>query len=96
MQITPELTFLADSVYKASKSESNGDVKTKGHPTVENEEDLDDLEAGPELPPEDDLQPDDEDGRFFGAGVSRSTANLLDFIEERDKDDAVLIKYHPL
>ena len=89
------MTFLPDAVYKASKLDSNGDVKTKGHPTVEDEEDLDDLEAGPELPPEDDLPPEDEDGRFFGARVSRNTADVLDFIEERDKDDAVLFKHQP-
>lgn len=42
------------------------------------------------MPPEEDEDaPDDVDGRFFGGGVTRDTADALDFVDERDKDDTV-------
>ena len=50
-------------------------------------EDQDERVAGPEMPPEEDELPDDEDGRFFGGGVNKNTTDVLDFIDERDKDD---------
>lgn len=53
----------------------------------ENDED-DDVAAGPELPP--DLEEealDDEEGRFFGGGITNDTAEALDFIEGQEKDD---------
>jgi len=56
---------------------------------VEDEEDMNDVEAGPEMPPEDAQVPDDEDGRFFGGGINNDTAEVLDFIDERDKSDVV-------
>jgi len=56
---------------------------------VEDEEDMNDVEAGPEMPPEDEEVPDDEDGRFFGGGINNDTAEVLDFIDERDKSDVV-------
>lgn len=46
--------------------------------------------AGPELPPgeEENQEPDDdEEGRFFGGGITNGQADVLDFIDERDKDD---------
>ena len=86
----PLLTKMrTDAAYKATKLTVNGDVKTNGHPKVEDEEEQDDVAAGPELPPEDEEIPDDEDGRFFGGGVTKDTAEVLDFIDERDKDGQV-------
>ena len=60
-------------------------MTTNGRTTVE-DEDEDDREAGPELPPGDD-DADDEEGRFFGGGITADTADVLDFIDEREKDD---------
>ena len=93
---TSSLTFIIDAVYKASKLNANGDVKTNGQSTVKDEGNLDEIEAGPELPPDNDLQPDDEDDRFFGGGVTRNTADVLDFIEQRDKDDMVRVRHQLL
>lgn len=43
--------------------------------------------AGPELPPDEDSGGlDDDEGRFFGGGITNETAEVLDFIDERDKD----------
>jgi beta-catenin-like protein 1 len=56
---------------------------------VEDEED-DDGVAGPELPPDfEEEVVDDEEGRFFGGGITNDTAEVLNFIDERDKDDIV-------
>ena len=85
------IQLVEDEIYKAGKSSSNADVTTNGRNTAEDEEDQDDdVAAGPEMPPEDeDGLPNDEDGRFFGGGVTKDTAEVLDFIEERDKEDGV-------
>ena len=44
-------------------------------------------EAGPELPPDFDVEdiPDDEEGRFFGGGVTQDTTKALDIIDEREQ-----------
>ena len=55
---------------------------------MEDQED-DDRLAGPELPPDmkrEDEVLDDEDGRFFGGGITNDTAEVLDFIDEQEKD----------
>lgn len=72
----------AEEVYKAAKVSANG---TSRNATVEEEED--DIEAGPELPPNDDVA-DDEEGRFFGGGMSKDTADVLDYLDEQDGADA--------
>lgn len=79
----------ADAVYKATKISANGDVKTNGKGTVEDEvEDDDDIAAGPEVPPDEEAQlSDDDEGRFFGGGLTKDTADVMDFIDEQDNDE---------
>lgn len=49
------------------------------------------MAAGPELPSDqDESLIDDEDGRFFGGGITKDTAEVLDFIDGRDKDDVMV------
>ena len=68
----------------------NGVAKVHGTATVEDGENDEDIEAGPELPPEEeDNSRDDEEGRFFGGGITDSTADVLNFIDEQDKDVVV-------
>ena len=49
-------------------------------------------EAGPELPPDldDDNRVDDEEGRFFGGGVTGDTVAAMDFLDEQDQDVAAV------
>lgn len=65
---------------------------SNGHLIAEDGDDEDDdVAAGPELPP--DLEEealDDEEGRFFGGGITADTAEVLDFIENREKDDLMV------
>lgn len=45
----------------------------------------DDGEAGPELPPDfEEDDPDDEEGRFFGGGMERKTAQAMQYIDQQD------------
>ncbi|KAH0341449.1 DUF1716-domain-containing protein, partial [Aureobasidium melanogenum] len=53
----------------------------------ENEDD--DMEAGPELPPDED---EDEEGRFFGSGTNQHTNAALDFVDRADDGDGANIK----
>lgn len=74
--------------YKSAKLTANGDTKGKRHATID-DEDGDDTEAGPSLPPEDGEEygaDDDEDGRFFGGGVDQGTADALDYLDTRDTE----------
>ena len=58
---------------------------TQSQPIVEEEADDDDRAAGPEPPPDEEVL-DDEDGRFFGGGITRDTAEVLDFMDEWDNE----------
>ncbi|KMP06180.1 hypothetical protein DIZ76_014671 [Coccidioides immitis] len=75
-----------NEIYKSAKLDTNGAASGSRAATVDDAEDED--IAGPELPPdfgqEDVL--DDEEGRFFGGGVTRDTTNALDFIEQQEKE----------
>lgn len=53
------------------------------------EDEIDDGEAGPELPPdfEEDV-PDDEEGRFFGGGMEQKTAQAMEYIDQQEEDEA--------
>ncbi|KAL2432724.1 Beta-catenin-like protein 1-like protein [Exophiala dermatitidis] len=50
----------------------------------------DDIEAGPSLPPDgvEDEPGDDEEGRFFGGGVSKQEREVIDYIDKNDDGDA--------
>lgn len=65
---------------------------SNGHLIAEDGDDEnDDVAAGPELPP--DLEEealDDEEGRFFGGGITNDTAEVLDFIDGRENDDLMV------
>ncbi|KKZ67745.1 hypothetical protein EMCG_06612 [[Emmonsia] crescens] len=79
----------ASELYKSAKVDANGDVSSSRAAAVEDTLEEED-EAGPELPPDfnhDDDIPDDEEGRFFGGGISRDTAGALDFVEKLDQGD---------
>lgn len=61
----------------------HGDFKGKNN--VTSKELVDEHFEGPELPPDEELEPepDDEEGRFFGGGITNDTAEILDFMGEQ-------------
>ena len=65
---------------------------------VQDESEEDDGYAGPELPPDFDAEdiPDDEEGRFFGGGMERQTAQAMQYIDQNEEADAAVSKYHKL
>ena len=70
---------------------AQGDVKANGHATaVSAEEEDDDIAAGPELPAEEDVELNDEDGRFFGGGVTSNTASALNYVDKREEEEDVV------
>ncbi|KAI4249631.1 MAG: hypothetical protein L6R40_000420 [Gallowayella cf. fulva] len=78
----------SDTVYKSTKISPNNESKSNGKATVEEADEDDDVEAGPTLPPdstEDGVG--DEEGRFFGGGITSDTADALNYIDEFDKGD---------
>jgi beta-catenin-like protein 1 len=85
---------MSDEFYKAAKLEANGDVKSKGKVPMAEEDVEDDSEAGPELPPDFDAEdiPDDEEGRFFGGGMERKTAQAMQYIDQQDEGEAAVWK----
>jgi hypothetical protein len=77
-----------NELYNKSAKLSNGSsARINGRAsTVEDEIDLDDVDAGPSLPPEDDV-PDDKEGRFFGGGITSEEKEVLDFIDAREGEE---------
>ncbi|KAK0274499.1 hypothetical protein LTR35_011654 [Friedmanniomyces endolithicus] len=78
----------AEQAYKATKlsvtSTVNGHTNGASVDDALEDDENEDLEAGPELPPDD----AGEDGdRFFGGGVTKSSAEALDYIDQQDGDD---------
>ncbi|KAL7920797.1 DUF1716 domain-containing protein [Trichoderma austrokoningii] len=73
-----------NEIYKATKL---SDRTVNRHAQVEDEVEEnagdDDGEFGPELPPEDDAG-DDEEGRFFGGGISKKESEILDFVDKAE------------
>lgn len=84
-----DVNEIIDELYKAAKLETNGDVKSKGKaPAVEDEGEEESEFAGPELPPDFDQEdvPDDEEGRFFGGGMARQTAQAMEYLDQQEKE----------
>lgn len=75
----------AQTAYKSTKLSKGASPNGSGANAATVEDESDDMEAGPELPPEDDAG-DDEDGRFFGTGMSEGAVEALDYIDEQDAD----------
>ncbi|KAJ5951703.1 uncharacterized protein N7479_010116 [Penicillium vulpinum] len=82
-----------NEVYKSAKLDPSGDAKSKGKAPIM-EDDIDDGEAGPELPPdfEEDI-PDDEEGRFFGGGMEHKTAQAMEYIDQQEEDEIAPEKF---
>ena len=72
------------------KLSSNAHAKSNGKAAAVEEAD-DDTEAGPAPPPDDEDYgpdiPDDEEGRFFGGGVTQEENEILDYMEGQESAD---------
>lgn len=81
-----------DELYKSAKLDPNADVRSKGKEAMVEDDNDDDGEAGPELPPDMDTEdiPDDEEGRFFGGGMEQKTAQAMQYIDQQEEDEAAV------
>ncbi|KAF8462044.1 Catenin-beta-like protein [Kalaharituber pfeilii] len=75
--------------YKSARVETSGKGKGKAAAVEDGDSDMmgDDGAAGPELPSGQVFDDEDDEGRFFGGGVSDRQVEILDFMEEREKED---------
>ncbi|CZR53303.1 related to nuclear associated protein [Phialocephala subalpina] len=84
-----EATRDPTQIYKSAKLAPNGSAKSNGKQAAVEEDE--DMEAGPEAPPDDEDYgpdiPDDEDGRFFGGGVTQEENEILDYMNEQPSAD---------
>ncbi|KAK5055245.1 hypothetical protein LTR84_012995 [Exophiala bonariae] len=69
---------------------TNGSAAKTAFVQDEEPDDENDLEAGPSLPPEDAEEEvgDDEEGRFFGGGVTQEEREVMDYIERNEEGQA--------
>lgn len=74
-----------DEIYKSSRLSTDGDSNRRARVEDEQAEEGEDGEEdfGPELPPEDDGA-EDEEGRFFGGGISKQESQILDYVDDAD------------
>lgn len=73
-----------DEIYKSSRLSTDGDSNRRARVDDDVPEDGDDGEDfGPELPP-DDGGDEDEEGRFFGGGISKQESQILDYVDDAD------------
>ena len=85
-----EVTKDPNEIYKSAKLSSKSQPSSNGrHAAVSDD---DDIEAGPSAPPEDEEDygpdiPDDEEGRFFGGGVTQEENEILDYMEGQESAD---------
>lgn len=78
------------SSYKSAKTTTNGSPRA-----AIVEDDNVEVVAGPELPTENGVLPeeevdDDKEGRFFGSGVSADTRNALDYVAGLDGEEEMV------
>ncbi|KAK8029929.1 hypothetical protein PG993_011220 [Apiospora rasikravindrae] len=66
-------------VYKSARLENEEDTEAGPAPPPEDEEG----DYGPTLPPEDE-EGDDEEGRFFGSGITSEQREILDYVDGVD------------
>ncbi|RPB04443.1 DUF1716-domain-containing protein [Choiromyces venosus 120613-1] len=85
------------AAYKSAKLEAPRNGKGKFRAAAVEEDDIDDTASPSALPPDffdnaEEEPEDEEGGRFFGGGVSEKTTEILDFMDERDRDDTAAVE----
>ncbi|KID86129.1 DUF1716 domain-containing protein [Metarhizium guizhouense ARSEF 977] len=83
-----------NEIYKSTKLSANGSNRRAHFQDQPNDDDEagpqpdDDHDFGPSMPPDDeDEAGDDEEGRFFGGGISKQESQILDFVDEAGEAD---------
>jgi beta-catenin-like protein 1 len=77
------------AAFKSAKLDTNGNAKLKASV----EEDNGDAEGGPQTDTIE-FDDDDEDGRFFGGGVTKQESEILDYIDKQDQEGEIKVCIH--
>ncbi|KAM0743729.1 hypothetical protein ACQRIT_001988 [Beauveria bassiana] len=72
-----------NEIYKSSRLSTDGDPYRRARVENYQAEYEDEQDIGPELPPVDDSS-EDEEGRFFGGGISEKESQILDYVDDAD------------
>ncbi|KAJ6141371.1 hypothetical protein N7470_009761 [Penicillium chermesinum] len=76
-----------NELYKSARLDGTSDAKHKAR-DARVEDDEEDAEAGPELPPSDDEDvPEDEEGRFFGGGLEQKTTQAMQYVDQQEEEE---------
>ncbi|OAR01977.1 hypothetical protein LLEC1_00114 [Akanthomyces lecanii] len=72
-----------NEIYKSSRLSTDGDSSRRARVEGDQVDDGSEQDFGPELPSDDDGG-EDEEGRFFGGGISKQESKILDYVDEAD------------
>lgn len=87
MPATPDVAFLESySANSDTQAESSSDAARKRRNVTIEDEDED--TAGMEYGVQDVVEEDDEEGRFFGGGLTDEQSRLLDLVDQYEDDEA--------
>ncbi|TQV96036.1 DUF1716 domain-containing protein [Cordyceps javanica] len=70
-------------IYKSRRLSADGDSNRRARTEDDRVEGADGQDFGPELPP-DINGGEDEEGRFFGGGISKQESQILDYVDDAD------------
>lgn len=91
MPATPDVAFLesyraeSDTQPESSSSSSSNDAARKRrNVTIEDEDDMTPMDYGVQ----DVVEEDDEEGRFFGGGLTDEQSRLLDLVDQYEDEEA--------
>lgn len=83
MPATPDMQFFDQYKGSSEASEENGEPATKKRNIEDDEEDMENMEHYRE----EDTEFEDEEGRFFGGGLTSEQSSILDLVDEYDVDE---------
>lgn len=90
----PSISFIntndTDEIYKVNKINADSDSSRRARvedetveKSVATDPEADDQEFGPSMPLED--EDDDDEGRFFGGGITQKESEILEYVDELDE-----------
>lgn len=88
MPATPDMQFFDQYKGASEAVEESEEPATKKRNIEEDDEYMEDMERYRE----EDAEFEDEEGRFFGGGLTNEQSNILDLVDEYDVDEVNPIK----
>lgn len=86
MPATPDMQFFDQYKGSSEASGENDEPAAKKRNIEDDEEDMENMEHYRE----EDAEFEDEEGRFFGGGLTSEQSSILDLVDEYDVDEVIL------